>query len=192
MRICVFAGSSAGSKATYRAAAVRLGNLLAMQKIGLVYGGGSVGLMGAIADAVLHSGGEVIGVIPQFLAARELAHTQVSELRIVGSMHERKATMAQLSDGFIAMPGGIGTLDETFEAWTWGQLGQHSKPCALLNTDDYYSPLLSFVDQMVEQGFLKSAAREMLLVDADPEALLQRMQSYVAPGVTKWIQKGEE
>lgn len=181
MRLCVFAGSSTGANPNYVSEARKLGTLLAKRKIGLVYGGASVGLMGAVADATLEGGGEVIGVIPKSLLARELAHKQLSDLRIVDSMHERKATMAQLSEGFIAIPGGIGTLEEIFEIWTWGQLGDHEKPCALLNTGNYYSPLLSFIDRVVAEGFVKPAHREMLLVDADPERLLDRMNTYVPP-----------
>ena len=191
MRLCVFAGSSPGANPNYLRQAQKLGALLAKRKIGLVYGGASVGLMGALADAVLEGGGEVIGVIPKSLLAREVAHKPLSDLRIVNSMHERKATMAQLSEGFIAVPGGIGTLEEIFEIWTWGQLGEHEKPCALLNTDNYYSPLLVFIDQVVTEAFLRPAHREMLLVDADPERLLDRMNTYVPPIVIKWIGRSE-
>jgi uncharacterized protein (TIGR00730 family) len=187
MRVCIFAGSSPGSNPNYLRQAQNLGALLARRKIGLVYGGASVGLMGAAADAALGAGGEVIGVIPRSLVARELAHKKLPDLRIVNSMHERKATMAQLSDGFIAIPGGIGTLEEIFEIWTWAQLGEHEKPCALLNTDNYYAPLLSFLDKVVGEGFLKPVHREMLLVDSDPERLLDRMNGYVPPIVIKWI-----
>jgi uncharacterized protein (TIGR00730 family) len=191
MRLCIFAGSSPGANPNYLRQAQNLGALLARRKIGLVYGGASVGLMGAAADAALEAGGEVIGVIPRSLVAREVAHKKLPDLRIVNSMHERKATMAQLSDGFIAIPGGIGTLEEIFEIWTWAQLGEHEKPCALLNTDDYYAPLLSFLDKVVGDGFLKRVHREMLLVDSDPERLLDRMKVYVPPIVIKWIDKGE-
>src|SRR5580658_2020359 len=186
-RLCVYCGSSFGLDPRFQAAAEALGALLARRKIGLVYGGASVGLMGAVADAALEAGGEVIGVIPKSLVARELAHKGLPDLRIVGSMHERKATMAQLSDGFIAIPGGIGTLEELFEIWTWAQLGEHEKPCALLNTDNYYAPLLSFLDKVVSDGFLKPAHREMLLVDSDPDRLLDRLNTYVPPIVVKWI-----
>src|SRR5579864_7728889 len=158
-RLCVFAGSSPGAKPGYVLEARKLGALLARRQIGLVYGGGSVGLMGAVADAALEGGGEVIGVIPKFLVARELAHKGLPDLRVVSSMHERKATMAQLSDGFIAIPGGIGTLEELLEIWTLAQLGEHAKPCAVLNTDNYYSLLLSFIDQLVSEAFLKAAHR---------------------------------
>jgi uncharacterized protein (TIGR00730 family) len=191
MRICVFAGSSPGANPNYLRAAQQLGALLAERKVGLVYGGASVGLMGAVADATLQAGGEVIGVIPRSLVARELAHKKLPDLRIVGSMHERKATMAHLSDGFIAIPGGIGTLEELFEIWTWAQLGEHEKPCAVLNTDSYYAPLLSFIDKVVSDGFLRPAHREMLVVDSDPERLLDRINKYVPPIVIKWIGGGE-
>jgi uncharacterized protein (TIGR00730 family) len=191
MRLCIFAGSSPGANPNYLREAHKLGTLLAHRRIGLVYGGASVGLMGAVADAALEAGGEVIGVIPKSLVARELAHKGLPDLRIVSSMHERKATMSQLSDGFIAIPGGIGTLEELFEVWTWAQLGEHEKPCALLNTDNYYAPLLSFLDKVVSEAFLKPAHREMLLVDTDPDRLLDRMNAYVPPIVIKWIGKGE-
>jgi uncharacterized protein (TIGR00730 family) len=191
MRLCVFAGSSPGAKPSYTLEARKLGALLARRRIGLVYGGASVGLMGAVADATLEAGGEVIGVIPKSLVARELAHKGLPDLRVVSSMHERKATMSQLSDGFIAIPGGIGTLEELFEIWTLAQLGEHEKPCAVLNTDNYYSPLLSFIDQVVGEAFLKPAHRQMLLVDADPERLLDRINTYVPPIVIKWIGRGE-
>jgi uncharacterized protein (TIGR00730 family) len=191
MRLCIFAGSSPGTNPNYLREAHKLGALLAQRKIGLVYGGASVGLMGAAADAALQAGGEVIGVIPRSLVAREVAHKNLPDLRIVNSMHERKATMAHLSDGFIAIPGGIGTLEELFEIWTWAQLGEHEKPCALLNTDNYYAPLLAFLDQVVGDGFLKPAHREMLLVDSDPQRLLDRMKVYVPPIVIKWIGGGE-
>jgi uncharacterized protein (TIGR00730 family) len=191
MRLCIFAGSSPGANPNYLRQAQNLGALLARRKIGLVYGGASVGLMGAAADAALEAGGQVIGVIPRSLVARELAHKKLPDLRIVNSMHERKATMAQLSDGFIAIPGGIGTLEEIFEIWTWAQLGEHEKPCALLNIDAYYAPLLSFLDKVVGDGFLKPVHREMLLVDSDPERLLDRMKMYVPPIVIKWIGGGE-
>ena len=191
MRLCVFAGSSSGGNPNYAREAKRLGSLLAARKIGLVYGGASVGLMGAVADGALEAGGEVIGVIPRSLLAREIAHKQLTELRVVSSMHERKATMAHLSDGFIAIPGGIGTLEEIFEIWTWAQLGEHEKPCALLNTGNYYAPLLSFLDNIVSDSFMKPAHREMLLVDTEPERLLDRMKVYVPPIVIKWIGGGE-
>jgi len=179
MRLCVFCGSSSGTRAVYRTAAEAFGALLAQRQIELVYGGACVGLMGALADAVLAGGGRVIGVIPEALTAREVAHRGLTELRVVGSMHERKALMASLSDGFIALPGGIGTLEELFEVWTWSQLGLHAKPCALLDIDGFYSGLSGFLDHVVVEGFLKPKQRQALLVEADADALLERMASCV-------------
>lgn len=190
-RICVFCGSSPGKRDVYLKAAQELGALLAQEGIGLVYGGACVGLMGAVADAALSAGGEVIGVIPQGLMEREVAHKGLTELRVVGSMHERKALMAELSDGFIALPGGIGTLEELFEIWTWAQLGSHEKPCALLNVAGYYDRLLTFVDFTVDEGFFRPVHRGMLLVESEPQALLTAMRAYRAPSVTKWIGREE-
>ncbi|PZQ79594.1 MAG: TIGR00730 family Rossman fold protein [Ancylobacter novellus] len=190
-RICVFLGSNGGRRTSYMDAATALGGLLAREGIGLVYGGASVGLMGALANATLEAGGEVIGIIPQRLVEKEIAHRGLSDLRVVGSMHERKALMAELSDGFVALPGGIGTLEELFEVWTWAQLGSHGKPCALLNTDGYYDPMLSFLDHTVDEGFMRRAHRDMLLVAQYPEQLLARMRDYQAPNVIKWIERGE-
>ncbi|MGA0562988.1 TIGR00730 family Rossman fold protein [Ancylobacter sp. VNQ12] len=190
-RICVFLGSNGGRRTAYMDAATALGTLLAREGIGLVYGGASVGLMGALANATLEAGGEVTGIIPQRLVEKEIAHRGLSDLRVVGSMHERKALMAELSDGFVALPGGIGTLEELFEVWTWAQLGSHGKPCALLNTDGYYDPMLSFLDHTVEEGFMRRAHRDMLLVAQYPEQLLARMRDYRAPNVIKWIERGE-
>jgi uncharacterized protein (TIGR00730 family) len=178
MRLCVFCGSSFGARATYRAGAEAFGALLAQRQIELVYGGAQAGLMGALADAVLAGGGRVTGVMPEALAGRELAHRGLTDLRVVGSMHERKALMASLSDGFVALPGGIGTLEELFEVWTWSQLGLHAKPCALLDIDGFYRGLAAFMDHVVEQGFLKSKQRQALIVEADADALLERMASY--------------
>ena len=176
MRICVFCGSSAGRLPEYRAATVALGALFVREGIGLVYGGAQVGLMGVLADTVLALGGEVVGVMPEALASRELAHKGLSELRIVASMHERKAQMAELSDAFIALPGGIGTLEELFEVWTWGQLGLHQKPCALLNVAGFYDKLTSFLDFVNDEGFLRKSVRDGLLVDSDAERLLSRIR----------------
>lgn len=186
-RICVFCGSSPGRHESYLAAANKLGATLALRGIGLVYGGASVGLMGAVANAAKNAGGEVIGVIPQALVDKEVAHTGLTDLRIVSSMHERKALMAELSDGFIAMPGGIGTLEELFEIWTWAQLGTHSKPSALLNVNGFFDKLLSFMDDVVGDGFLKPAHREMLVVASEPSELLQRFADYRVPSQSKWI-----
>lgn len=191
MRICIFSGSSAGRLPLYSEAATRLGHALAKSGIGLVYGGASVGLMGAVADAALASGGEVIGVLPDFLAQKEIAHTGLSDLRIVNSMHERKALMAELSDGFVALPGGIGTLEELFEVWTWAQLGQHEKPCALLNINGFYDGLASFLEHIVDEAFLKPEHREMLIVEQDIDDLLKALLSYTPPKVTKWIKREE-
>jgi uncharacterized protein (TIGR00730 family) len=190
-RICVFCGSSPGAKPAYRAAAESLGSLLARRGIGLVFGGGSVGLMGVLADAVLGAGGEVIGVIPHALEAREVAHKGLADLRVVGSMHERKALMADLADGFIALPGGIGTLEEMFEILTWAQLGIHAKPCALLDVANYFEPLLHFLDRVVEQRFLRPEHRGQLLVDTDAERLLSAMGRYRSPQQEKWLDRGE-
>lgn len=190
-RVCVFCGSSTGNKAIYREAAEALGNLLAARSIGLVYGGGNVGLMGVIADAVLAGGGEVIGVIPRALADREIAHTGVTDLRVVDSMHTRKAMMADLSDAFIAMPGGVGTFEEFFEAVTWTQLGVHRKPCGLLNTAGFYTPLAAFIDQAVTEGFIKPIHRSMIIVDDHPERLLDSLAKVELPDVPKWIRREE-
>lgn len=190
-RICVFLGSNAGNRPEYREAAVAFGTRLAREGIGLVYGGASVGLMGALADAALAAGGEVIGVIPRGILEREVAHKGLGDLRIVGSMHERKALMAELADGFVALPGGIGTLEELFEVWTWAQLGSHEKPCALFDIDGYYERLLAFVDHVVEEGFMRPAHRDMLLVADDPSKLLALLRDYRPPSVTKWIGRGE-
>jgi uncharacterized protein (TIGR00730 family) len=190
-RICVFCGSSPGNRPEYLAAATQLGTALAARGIGLVYGGAAVGLMGAVADASLASGGEVVGVIPQALVDRELAHRGLTELRIVGSMHERKALMAELADAFVALPGGIGTFEELFEVWTWAQLGSHQKPCALLNVLGFYDGLLGFLDHVVASAFLKQLNRDMLLVAGTPEQLFEQLLVFRAPTETKWITSDE-
>jgi len=176
-RILVFCGSSPGARPEYVAAAHALGAVLAGRGLGLVYGGASVGVMGAIADAALQDGGEVIGVIPQRLVDREVAHAGLSDLRVVATMHERKALMAQLADGVIALPGGTGTLDELFELFTWSQLGLHHKPIGLLDVAGYWQPLLRFLDHAVSERFLRAEHRDTLLVDTDPEALLNRLET---------------
>lgn len=168
----MFAGSSSGNKTAYLDVAQDLGRILSEHGFGVVYGGASIGLMGAMADAALTGGGEVIGVIPHSIAERELAHSGLTELRLVASMHERKAMMAELADAFIALPGGIGTLEETFEIWTWRQLGIHSKPIGILNAQGFYDSLLSFLDQLVEAEFVRPANREDLLVETTAEALI--------------------
>ena len=164
---------------------------MAADGIGLVYGGASIGLMGAVADAALAAGGDVIGVIPNALAAKEIAHNGLSDLRMVGSMHERKALMADLSDGFVAMPGGIGTLEELFEVWTWAQLGHHAKPCALLNVAGFHDGLIAFLDEVAGHAFMKPAHRDMLVVADSVPALMDQLQAYEPPTVTKWIRAAE-
>jgi len=191
MRICVFSGSSQGCASEYQAAAAALGGLLARNSVELVYGGAAVGLMGAVADAALAEGGHVTGVIPQALVDKEIAHQGLTDLRVVRSMHERKQLMADLSDGFIALPGGIGTFEEIFEVWTWAQLGSHRKPCALLNVMGFYDRLLAFLDHVVDAGFLKRVHREMLLVAEEPGAVLQAIDRYRAPVESKWISPAE-
>jgi uncharacterized protein (TIGR00730 family) len=175
----------------YLEAAEQLGTLLSEQRLGLVYGGASVGVMGAVADAALSRGAEVIGVIPSALATREVAHPSLTELIVVESMHERKARMAELSDGFIAMPGGWGTMEEIFEALTWAQLGLHSKPCGLLNVAGYFDHLEAFLEHAIDQAFVKPEYRPMIIVDSDPKRLLERFRSYRAPEVKKWISEEE-
>lgn len=174
-RLCVYCGSSVGSREEYAHAARELAATLANRGIGLVYGGGNIGLMGILADAMLDAGAEVVGVIPEALAEREVAHHGVTELRVVRSMHERKALMADLADGFIALPGGLGTLEELFEVLTWAQLDLHAKPCGLLDVAGYYSDLSRFLDRMVEDGFADPASRAMLVVDTNPERLVERL-----------------
>ncbi len=190
-RIAVYCGSSRGHDPVYARAATELGEALVERGIGLVFGGGRVGLMGVIADAVLAKGGEVRGVIPQALATKELAHAGVTELSVVPSMHERKAKMALLADGFIAMPGGFGTLDETYEMITWAQLGFHTKPIGLLNVNGYFDALLAFASRAVADGFIKPEHATMVLVAATPSELLARMDAYVAAPAPKWIGLGE-
>jgi uncharacterized protein (TIGR00730 family) len=188
-RVCVFCGSSAGTRDIYQQAAQTVGRLLCQRGIDLVYGGGRVGLMGILADACLDEGGRVIGVIPQALADREVAHTGLTELRIVGSMHERKALMADLSDAFVSLPGGFGTWEEFFEVLTWAQLGIQRKACGVLNVNGYYDPLIGMADRALSEGFLREGHRDLLLSDADPELLLDRLSDYVAPTVDKWISR---
>jgi uncharacterized protein (TIGR00730 family) len=190
-RLCVFCGSNVGTKAAYVDAAQSMGALLAGRGIGLVYGGGNVGLMGVIADAVMDHGGEVIGVIPQALADREIAHSRITDLRIVDSMHTRKAMMAELADGFVAMPGGVGTFEEFFEVVTWTQLGLHRKPCGLLNVSGFYTPLAAFIDQAVSEGFINPVHRAAIVVDDDPERLLNTLLTIDLPDVPKWIRRDE-
>ena len=189
-RICVFCGSSPGARPAYAEAAAEFGRLLAAEGIGVVFGGGQVGLMGVLADAVLAEDGEVIGVIPQALMDREIGHEGITELRVVGSMHERKALMTELSDAFIALPGGAGTLEELFEVYTWAQLGLHSKPCGLLDVEGYYSGLAAFLDHAVEERFLREEHRAALMVDREPARLIERLREFEPRAVTpKWIDR---
>ena len=185
MRLCVFCGSNFGIRDVYRSATEAFGTLLAQRQIELVYGGAHVGLMGALADSVLAHGGRVIGVIPEALQARELAHSGLTALHVVPSMHERKALMASLSDGFVALPGGIGTLEELFEVWTWAQLGLHHKPCALLDIEGFYSGLAAFLDHVVAQGFLKPQQRQGLILESDASRLLARLAGDSAAPVAR-------
>ena len=190
-RICVFCGSNSGTNPTYLHAAEELGCLLVEHGIELVYGGGNIGLMGMLADSVLAAGGRVIGVIPDSLLAKEVGHLGLTELKIVGSMHERKALMSDLSDGFIAMPGGFGTFEEFCEVVTWSQLGIQSKPCGLLNVSGYYDPLLQLFDDAVREGFLRAENRQLVLDDADPTELLEKMGRFEPMVAEKWIERSE-
>jgi uncharacterized protein (TIGR00730 family) len=189
MRIALYCGSNSGVNPAFTAAAAGLASHLARAGIGIVYGGGRVGLMGAVAAAALAAGGEVIGVIPQALMDKELGHTGVSRLHVVGSMHERKQLMVDLSDAFIALPGGYGTLDELFETLTWLQLGFHGKPVGLLNVGGFFDGLLGFLDRVRDDGFLLGGHRDCLLVDTCHEALLARLQAFRAPDFGKWIER---
>ena len=191
-RLCVFCGSSAGNDPVYREMATRFGELMVQSGQELVYGGGSVGLMGTIADAVLNAGGRVTGVIPQFLATRELLHEGVTDLRITTGMHERKALMAELSDAFVALPGGLGTYEELFEVMTWAQLGLHCKPIGLLNISGYFDPLVQLVDRAISTGFCRDEHRRLFIVDEQPERLLERLALHQPPTVGKWIHSREQ
>ena len=186
-RISIFCGSSRGTDPLYVEAAEGFARMLVERGIGIVYGGSNVGIMGALADAAMAAGGEVIGVIPEALVRKEKAHDGITDLRIVGTMHERKAVMADLAEGFVGLPGGLGTLDEFFEICTWAQLGIHEFPCALLDVDGFFQPLLGFLDQVVERGFLSAEHRRMILVDADPDRLLEACVAYRAPTGPKWM-----
>lgn len=187
----MYCGSSPGASPAYRAAALRVGELLAARGIGLVYGGGRVGLMGAVADAVLAHGGEAIGVIPHFLNQREIEHRGLTELHVVETMHERKAKMAALSDAFVALPGGIGTLEELFEVWTWTQLGSQEKPVGLLDVEGYYRPLIAFLDHMVAEQFVKPGHRAMLQIADEPAALLELLAAWRPKAEYKWMTPDE-
>jgi uncharacterized protein (TIGR00730 family) len=189
--ICVFCGSNAGADPAYLKAAETVGQGLAQRGIRVVYGGGKVGMMGAVADAARGAGGEVIGVIPQAIFDLEIGHTGLDDLRVVGSMHERKALMAELSDAFIALPGGIGTLEELFEVYTWAQLGIHAKPLGLLDVVGYYQPLVAFLDHAVQERFLRSATRTLLAVSDDPDDLLAALETWEPVTLHKWIDLDE-
>jgi hypothetical protein len=189
-RICVFTGSSPGAHSEYANAAEKLGIELVSREYELVYGGANVGLMGVIADAVLSRGGKVTGVIPADLAAREIAHEGLSELRVVSSMHERKLVMSELSSAIIALPGGLGTLEELFEMLTWAQLGMHKKPCGLLNIRGYFDQLLGFLDHAQSQRFIAPEHRSMLLSDSEATTLLDQIENYTPPSVEKWLDRG--
>ena len=188
-RICVFAGSSRGAREDYASAAQQLARELVAQGYEVVYGGGKVGMMGVLADAALAAGGKVIGVIPRALLEKEVAHAGLTELRVVGSMHERKAMMAELSIGFIALPGGLGTMEEFFEVLTWSQLGLHAKPCGLLNVGGYFDPLLAFLDSTVSERFVKGEHRALVITSTSPTELLERLAAYRPPKVEKWIDR---
>lgn len=190
-RICVFCGSNVGAIPEYVETARTLGTLLAERSIGLVYGGAHVGLMGAVAEAALAAGGEVIGVIPQSLVDKEIAHRGLTELQIVGSMHERKARMAELGDGFLALPGGCGTFEEFFEIVTWAQLGMHAKPIGLLNVAGFYDALLALLEHSIAEKFIVPSHRALVLDDDNPARLLERMENYVPTIRPKWIDKNE-
>jgi len=191
-RICVFCGASPGARPAYRDATSQLARLLAAEGVGVVYGGGGVGLMGALADAVLAEGGEITGVIPRALMDREIAHRDVADMRVVGSMHERKALMVELADAFVALPGGIGTLEELFEVYTWAQLGLHRMPCALLNVEGYYDDIADFLAHAVEERFLRDETRELLMVESEPATLIERLRSFEPQAVVpKWIDREE-
>jgi uncharacterized protein (TIGR00730 family) len=191
VRLCVFCGSSTGLDPAFASAARALATELASRQLDVVYGGGNVGLMGIVADAALAAGGRVIGVIPHALVTRELAHQHLTELHVVDSMHERKALMSRLADGFIALPGGFGTLEEFCEAVTWTQLGVHAKPCGLLNVSGFYDGLLSFLEHALQQEFLRPTHREIVVSDTDPAALIDRLIAWQRPLIAKWIERTE-
>ncbi|WP_027592544.1 TIGR00730 family Rossman fold protein [Pseudomonas sp. LAIL14HWK12:I7] len=187
--VCVFCGASIGANPAYREAAVALGQAIARRGLTLVYGGGAVGLMGVVADAAMAAGGEVVGIIPQSLLDAEVGHKGLSRLEVVDGMHARKARMAELSDAFIALPGGLGTLEELFEVWTWGQLGYHAKPLGLLDVNGFYEKLGGLLDHIVEEGFVRPQHRAMLLLGQQADALLDGMNEFVAPVAPKWVDK---
>ena len=186
-QVAVFCGASAGTDTLYAQTGVQLGRELALRNIGLVYGGAKIGVMGAVADGALQAGGKVVGVIPHFLRTREVAHNTLTQLILVDSMHERKSRMHDLSDGFIALPGGFGTMEELFEILTWGQLGLHTKPIGLLNVNGFYDPLIAMARQMLDRGFLRQTHFDMLLTSDSISDLLLKMDSYRAPDLPQWI-----
>ena len=186
-RVCVFCGSSSGKRPMFAEAADQLAEALVRRELQVVYGGAKVGLMGVVADAVLQRGGEVIGVIPRMLMKKEVVHEGLTELHIVSSMHERKAKMAELADGFVSLPGGLGTWEETLEMLTWAQLGIHNKPCALLNVGDFFTPLVQLFERGRAEGFVRAEHLELLLVDDAPDSLLARMEAYEPPKQSKWL-----
>lgn len=190
-RLCVYCGSSHGTSPSYTVAARALGALLATRGIGLVYGGGRVGLMGEVAEGALAHGGEVIGVIPGFLEARELEHRGLTELHVVDTMHTRKAKMAELADAFVALPGGVGTMEELFEVWTWTQLGGQDKPVGLLDVDGFYGPLVTFLDHLVTTGFVRPEHRGILQVATTPEEILAKLSAWESMPTPKWFGKGQ-
>jgi uncharacterized protein (TIGR00730 family) len=185
-RVCVYCGSNPGVRPEYGAAALELADVLVRHELELVYGGADKGIMGVLADAVLEHGGKVHGVIPKMLTEKEIAHQGLTELHVVASMHQRKTMMAALSDGFIALPGGYGTLEEIIEIVTWGQLRFHDKPCGLLNVNGYFDHLLAYLDHANKEGFLRRENRDMLLVDSEPVGIIQQFERYTAPHVEKW------
>lgn len=187
--VCVFCGASTGANPAYRDAAIALGQAIAQRGLKLVYGGGAVGLMGIVANAAMAAGGEVVGIIPQSLLDAEVGHKGLTRLEVVDGMHARKARMAELSDAFIALPGGLGTLEELFEVWTWGQLGYHAKPLGLLDVNGFYEKLGGFLDHIVEEGFVRPQHRAMLLLGQQADALLDGMSEFVAPVAPKWVDK---
>ena len=189
--LCVYCGSSSGRLDAYATAARALAAAMVERGIRLVYGGASVGIMGAVADEVLRLGGQAVGVIPESLMRKELAHASLSELHVTPSMHARKTLMAELADAFVALPGGIGTFEEIFEVWTWAQLGFHGKPCGLLNVAGYYDGLTAFLDHAASEQFVRGDQRRMLVVETDPVALLDRFASYTPPALPKWVGRDE-
>lgn len=190
-RVCVFCGSSSGNRDVYAAAAKSVAQCLVAKGIGIVYGGGGTGLMGVLADTALEAGGEIIGIIPRHLVSKEVSHTGLSDLRVVGSMHERKAMMGELSDAFLALPGGFGTLEEFCEVLTWTQLGLYRKPCGILNVNGFYDHLLALFDHAVDEQFLRAIHRGIVISGDQPESLITRLLEYEAPVVDKWLEARE-